>query len=254
MVTLKTRYIVFFMMSAYFFTGSVLLYMLLGGLMKNTLLDFPGRIACTVFTRGCDLRCPYCHNPSLVLGDREQLSEEAFFSFLDRRVGLLDGVAVSGGEPLMQEDTVRFLREIKARGFAVKLDTNGTYPSRLGEILDLGLVDYVAMDIKSSPEKYRSVTGIDCADKVSESIKLLMRGDVEYEFRTTAVHELHDESDISGIAEWIRGAERYYIQCFRDTGDLLEKERRLTPPSITELETFLNVARRAVPNAALRGV
>lgn len=222
--------------------------------MKNTLLDFPGRLACTVFTCGCDLRCPFCHNPSLVLGDSETISEEAFFSFLDRRVGLLDGVAVSGGEPLMQKDIGRLLKEIKKRGFAVKLDTNGTYPARLRELLGAGLVDYVAMDIKNSPEKYPQTAGCDCAEAVDESIALLMHGDIEYEFRTTTVHELHDVTDISRIAEWIQGAERYYIQRFEDSGDLLDKEHRFTAPSTTELEAFLAAARRYVPSAALRGV
>ena len=199
------------------------------GLQKLSLLDFPETVACTVFTGGCNLRCPFCHNPSLVLPQRlanepASLSMEALLSFLHKRRGVLDGVCVTGGEPLMQPDLDGFLREIGRMGYRVKLDTNGTYPDRLVRILDAGLVDRVAMDVKNSLARYPMTVGIPnfSTDGVEISIRLLMEGRVPYEFRTTVVRELHREEDLVSLAQTVAGAQAYVLQQFVDSGDLID--------------------------------
>ncbi len=228
--------------------------MKLGGLQKLTLLDYPGHIACTLFTSGCNFRCPFCHNSSLVVdGGEEGLSEDEFFKFLSKREGVLDGVAITGGEPLLQSDIVSFIKRIKEMGFKVKLDTNGSFPERLSELIDGGLVDYVAMDVKNSPGKYALTSGSDTAfEKAKESIAILLQGRVEYEFRTTAVSGFHEKSDFEGIGKLIRGADKYFIQCFEDSGDILSGG--LSAPRMDELEEFLNAVKEYVPNTLLRGV
>ncbi|HIS57649.1 MAG TPA: anaerobic ribonucleoside-triphosphate reductase activating protein [Candidatus Fimimorpha excrementavium] len=195
------------------------------GLQKLTLLDYPGKTACTIFLGGCNFRCPYCHNADLVLcPDRgEQISQETLFAFLKRRQGLLDGVCVTGGEPLLRRDLEPFLSSIRSLGFSVKLDTNGSFPDRLKELVRLGLVDYVAMDIKNSPEGYaRTIGGLsDMLCRVEESVRFLLSDTVDYEFRTTMVKEFHREADFLSIGEWIRGAKRYFLQGFADSGNLV---------------------------------
>lgn len=227
--------------------------MRLGGLAKMTLLDFPGRVACTLFTVGCNLRCPFCHNASLVTHPGEELSVESFFSFLRKRQGLLDGVCITGGEPLAQPDLAELLRGIRDLGFATKLDTNGTNPQGLAALVDAGLLDYVAMDVKNSREKYARTVGLaDMPDGIAESVAYLLTGRVPYEFRTTVVEELHEPSDFSAIGAWIAGAERYYLQMFNDTGDLIGTG--LTPPTPEKMQACLAAVRPFVPTAALRGV
>ena len=170
------------------------------GFQKMTLLDFPGRVACTVFTGGCNLRCPFCHNALLVtkLTDTDIIPTESVFSYLEKRKGILDGVAITGGEPLLQPDIASFIRKIKNMGYAVKLDTNGAYPAKLRDLIEEGIVDYVAMDVKNSKEKYGETVGIPNFDvsKIEESIKFLMSGKVDFEFRTTVVKEFHTVEDI----------------------------------------------------------
>lgn len=227
--------------------------MKLGGLMKNTLLDFPGKVACTVFTCGCNLRCPFCHNSSLVLGKCEPFPEEAFFSFLKKRQGLLDGVAISGGEPLLNNDIFEFISKIKQLGFAVKLDTNGTFPKKLKKIIDEETVDYIAVDIKNSPLKYRSASGGDCLEQVKQSIDILRSGNVPYEFRTTAVSELHTADDFREIGKLIEGAEKYYIQSYVSSDDILDSSKGFTSPSDQAINEYLNAILPYVPNAELRG-
>lgn len=228
--------------------------MRLGGLAKLTLLDFPGHIACTLFTAGCNFRCPFCHNSPLVRdGGEENIGEEEFFTFLSKREGILDGVAITGGEPLLQKDISSFIKRIKDMGYATKLDTNGSFPERLRELIDGGLVDYVAMDIKNSPDKYPLTCGFDIDfDRVSESIRLLLEGKVEYEFRTTTVKGYHTAEDFEEIGRLISGAERYFIQRFEDSGDILTEG--LSAPEREELESFLDSVKKHVPNALLRGV
>ena len=195
------------------------------GLQKLSMVDFPGKIAATVFTGGCNLRCPFCHNALLVtrLTESPRLDEAEVLQFLRSRKGLLDGVVLTGGEPLLQPDAEDFLARIKDMGFAVKLDTNGCYPAVLSRILESGSVDYVAMDIKNRKEKYAATVGLPAFDlaPVEESIRLLMTGSTDYEFRTTVVKELHTAEDIEAIGQWIRGAKRYFLQNFEDSGNLI---------------------------------
>ena len=226
--------------------------MRLGGLMKMTLLDFPGRVACTVFTVGCNMRCPFCHNASLVVHPEELLDDEEFFAFLKKRQGMLDGVCITGGEPLLHLDLPYFLSRIRALGYETKLDTNGTYPKALREIVEAGLLDYVAMDIKSPLSKYGAVSGLGrIPEGIEESVSYLLSGAVPYEFRTTVVDELHEPCDFAAIGEWIRGAERYYLQTFKDSGDLIGEG--LTSPTPEKMRACLAAVRPFVPSAALRG-
>lgn len=229
--------------------------MRIGGLQKITLLDFPGSVACTVFTSGCNLRCPFCHNAPLVeaLGDDELFGEEVLFELLEKRRGVLDGVAITGGEPLMQRDIEQFIEKIKSLGFKVKLDTNGTYPEKLKALLDKKLLDYVAMDVKAPLEGYKAVAGTDAFNlKIKESIELLKGCDIPYEFRTTVVNELHSTGDFRRIGELIRGARAYYIQCFKDSGNILCDG--LSAPSREMLSECLSIAKQYVENTSLRGV
>ena len=229
--------------------------MQLHGLQKMTLLDFPGHVACTVFLGGCDFRCPFCHNFELVDGTaKPEMTDEEFFAFLDKRHGLLDGVAITGGEPLLHPGLIPFLRRVRELGFAVKVDTNGYHPDRLREILDAGLADYVAMDVKNSPEKYARTCGLAQLDldPVLDSIRILKSSGTEYEFRTTVIAEFHTARDIASIGELIRGAKRYYIQCFTDRDSVPFAD--LHAPSRADLDDFLAVAKQYVPSAELRGV
>lgn len=227
--------------------------MRLGGLLKMTLLDFPGRIACTVFTAGCNFRCPFCHNASLVTHLDEEIAVDDFFSFLKKRQGMLDGVCVSGGEPLMQPEMADFLANIRALGYATKIDTNGAYPDKLRALIEGGLVDYVAMDIKNSPAKYAQTIGLASVPAgVEESVSLLCSGIVPYEFRTTVVDELHEPEDFAAIGQWIAGAPRYFLQKFTDSGDLIGEG--LSAPSNEKLRACLAAVAPYVPSASLRGV
>ena len=229
--------------------------MLIKGLQKLTLLDFPGHLACTVFTGGCNFRCPFCHNASLVLGDAvENYTEDDIFDFLRKRRGTIEGVAITGGEPLLQKDIVEFISKVKELGFKVKLDTNGSFPEKLGEIIGRELADYVAVDIKNAPNKYAETVGrmdYEC-DRISESIELLMKSDVEYEFRTTVVAELHTAEDIEDIGRWISGAEHWYLQNFVDSGDLICNNMHGLSSDI--MNQYIEIARKYVPSAEIRGI
>ncbi len=233
-----------------------MIFLNIQGLQKLTLLDFPGRMACTLFTAGCDLRCPFCHNSRLVIRPPEETeySAEDIFSFLKKRKGVLDGVAITGGEPLMQPDIEDFIKEIRALGYAVKLDTNGTFPDRLKKIVTDGLVDYVAMDVKASKENYPCAVGIGGFNisKVDESIKFLLENHVDYEFRTTVVNEFHDEKSIEELGKWIKGAKRHYIQAFRDSGELIGFG--LTGVPKEKMQRFCEIMNNFVDFCELRGV
>ena len=226
------------------------------GLQKLSLLDFPGKVAATVFTGGCDLRCPFCHNAPLVLPGRgaSALDAGAVLDFLASRRGLLDGMVLSGGEPLLQPDAADFLAEVKAMGFSVKLDTNGCHPDALADILDRRLADYVAMDIKNSLEKYPWTVGVPGFDTapVERSARLLMEGPADYEFRTTLVRPFHEVGDMETIGRWLRGARRYYLQAFVDSGDLVGGG--CVPFTPEEMEGFLQAARPFFQSVALRGL
>lgn len=223
------------------------------GLQKLTLLDYPGKVACTVFAGGCNFRCPFCHNSDLVLNPDEELPAEEFFSFLKKRTGVLDGVCVSGGEPLMYDGAEDFIAEIKKMGFSVKVDTNGSFPARLKSLVEKNLVDYVAMDIKNSPEKYSLTAGAPKLDfsKVEESVNFLMSGAVPFEFRTTVVKEFHEPEDFEKIGSWLKGSERYFLQGFIDSGRILGKNLHAHTPE--EMKVFLSILAKNIPNAQIRG-
>ena len=229
--------------------------MLIHGLQKMTLLDYPGKVACTVFLGGCDFRCPFCHNGELLDGSEPPLmTSEELLAFLKKRQGLLDGVCITGGEPLLRPDLGELLAAIRELGFSIKLDTNGTHPQRLRQLVESGLVDYVAMDIKNSPERYGETAGVEGLnlDPIRESVSYLLDGPVDYEFRTTVVKELHNEESFRGIGPWIAGAKRYFLQSFVDRETVLEEG--LSACSREELEEFSECVRPWVTDVFLRGV
>lgn len=226
------------------------------GFQKTTLLDYPGRVACTVFTGGCNFRCPFCHNAPLVIDPdgAPVFDEDEIVSYLIKRKGILDGLCVTGGEPLMNADIAVFLRRVKDVGLNVKIDTNGTFPDRLKSLVSDGLVDYVAMDIKNSPEKYAVTAGAPGLrlDKINESVAFLLSGAVDFEFRTTAAKELHSPEDFDEIGRWISGAPRYFIQAYKNSGNILGDG--LSPMTKDEYLECLERVRPYVKNAELRGV
>lgn len=232
--------------------------MIIKGLQKTTLLDFPGKVACTVFTGGCNFRCPFCHNASLVthIDTEKTISKEEIFSYLSRRKGILDGVGITGGEPLLQKDLADFCRKIHEMGLLVKLDTNGSFPERLRLLMEEGLIDYVAMDIKNCKEAYAETCGLkDMSQelkKIEESIRLIMSSGIPYEFRTTVVRELHSKERIEALAKEISGAERFFLQTFTDSGDLIGEG--LSAYSAEEMEALLNLVKPYIPTAELRGI
>ncbi|MCF2680992.1 anaerobic ribonucleoside-triphosphate reductase activating protein [Faecalicatena contorta] len=230
--------------------------MVIQGLQKLTLLDYPGKVACTIFTAGCNFRCPFCHNASLVIDTykNQEIPEEELFSFLKKRTGVLDGVCVTGGEPLIQQGIEDLLLKIKELGYAVKLDTNGSFPDKLRRLVEQGLVDYVAMDIKNSQESYGKTIGIEEYDieNVNRSVQYLLRGNVPYEFRTTVVQELHRRSDFESIGRWIEGAQHYYLQQFVDSGDIIHPGLHGYNKDI--MNQALEIVRKRVPTAELRGL
>ena len=224
------------------------------GILKMTLLDYPGKVACTIFTGGCNFRCPFCHNASLPEQFNAPLSLDEIFSFLEKRRGLLDGVCLSGGEPLMQPDASDFLKRVRDMGYSVKLDTNGFYPEKLKDIVLSGTVDYVAMDIKNSEEKYATTCGLEKINfsYIKESIDFLLSGYIPYEFRTTTVKGLHDADSFKDIATLISGAENYFIQSYTPSDNMLSN--KFSAFSKEELENFIEIVRPFVKNISLRGL
>ena len=225
------------------------------GLQKMTLLDYPGRVACTVFLGGCDLRCPFCHNSGLIAGPLPaELDSQELLDFLSRRRGLLDGVCVTGGEPLLRPELPLLLQKIKALGYPVKLDTNGSHPQQLQSLIKEGLVDYVAMDVKNSPQRYGETVGVPALELLpfQESISLLLQGQVDYEFRTTVVREFHDKDSFRAIGPWIAGAKRYFLQNFVDRDTVLQEG--LHPWNREMLLEFADLVRPYVGQVELRGV
>ena len=218
--------------------------MLIGGLHKLSLIDYPGKLSAVVFTRGCNFRCPYCHNPELIEGNGgDIIEEEEVLSFLDERKGKLDGVVLTGGEPTLQSDIAEFLEKVKRLGFFVKLDTNGSYPERIKELIDRKLLDYIAMDIKAPLDKYNRITltSIDTG-RIVESIYLIMNSGIDYEFRTTAVRSLLSRDDFSKIGEMIKSAKLFALQEFRPTKTLdpdFLKETSYTKRELEEISISL---------------
>lgn len=226
------------------------------GFQKMTMLDYPGKVACTLFTAGCNFRCPFCHNALLVteIDPAATYDPEEILSYLKKRRGLLDGVAITGGEPLMNRDIPELLKQLKSLGYAVKLDTNGSYPDLLREVVSAGLVDYVAMDVKNSKEKYAMTVGLPRFDlaPVEESVDFLLSDAVDYEFRTTVVKEFHTEADIAAIADWIEGAHRYFLQNFKESDHMVGSGLHAHDEDV--LNRMRDVAARKIPTAALRGI
>ena len=223
------------------------------GFQKLTLLDFPGTIACIVFTGGCNFRCPFCHNSGLVLNPKENNNlERDVLRYLSERKNIIDGVCITGGEPLLQPDLIDFISTVKELGYKVKLDTNGYNPEKLKEILDLQLVDYVAMDIKSGERTYSKLCGVPIDfSRISKSIELLKESRIPFEFRTTAVKQLHTMEDFAEAAKLTQGADRYYIQKFVDSGHVLENG--FTAFTEEEMQNILSEARGVNPNTVIRG-
>ncbi len=232
--------------------------MIIRGFQKLTLLDFPGRTACTVFTGGCNFRCPFCHNASLVLRAKElgEIPESEVLAHLKKRRGIIDGLCITGGEPLINHDIDEFIRKVRELGCSIKLDTNGSFPKPLISLIEQGLVDYVAMDVKAgfSGDSYGKAVGVKDFDTsgVLESIEFLKKGKVAFEFRTTAVKGLHTIRDFEEIAEAISGDTKYFIQSFKDSGDLIG--RGMESFSRGELEAFADAVRPFVKEVEIRGV
>jgi len=231
--------------------------MIIAGLEKTTIIDYPGKIAAIVFTHGCNFRCPFCHNPAIVIGqkgkDYEETKEEDFFKFLEKRKNVLEGVVITGGEPLMNKDIGEFIKKIKEMGFAVKLDTNGGNPEKLQKLLDKKLIDFIAMDIKNSFEKYGETTGVKVdIDKISKSIEMIKNSGLPYEFRSTILPRLHKKEDFEKMGKMIKGADNFYIQGFRRGITLdsdFENEESFT---FKELEEIKVIFQKHVKKAEIR--
>lgn len=226
------------------------------GLQKLTLLDYPGKVACTAFTGGCNFCCPFCHNASLVINPDATgaMDEDEFLRFLQKRVKVLDGVCISGGEPLLQPDIELLMRHIKKLGLSIKLDTNGSFPSLLKHLIDNKLVDYVAMDIKNSKKNYFKTIGTDKIplESIEKSADLLMKKVVPYEFRTTVVRQLHTAEDFIAIGQWLSKDSPYYLQAFVDSGDLIEEN--FSGYTKNEMEVFVEILQKTMDFVQLRGI
>lgn len=226
------------------------------GFQKLTLLDYPEKTACTLFTAGCNFRCPFCHNAALVthIDNSNFFSGEYVLEYLLKRKGILDGVCITGGEPLMHTDLPNFIKKVKELGYKVKLDTNGAYPQRLQALIDSGDIDYVAMDIKNCKEKY--IETADCTEQdllnVEKSVEILKQGKVDYEFRTTIVAEYHNVDDVKKIAQWIKGADKYFLQSFIDSGDTIKNN--LTAHPRETLVSMQFVAQDIIKKVEIRGI
>lgn len=226
------------------------------GLQKTTLLDYPGHVAATIFTGGCNFCCPFCHNKDLVLNMAEQTeySEEEIFAFLRKRSGILDGVCITGGEPTLQPDLEGFIRKVKKLGLAIKLDTNGSHPDRLRELMEENLLDYVAMDVKASPRKYGLVSGTEAVrfEDIEKSIHLLTESDIPYEFRTTVVKGLLEPEEFDEIGKLLQGCSVYYLQAYQDS------EQVICPGfeafTTEEMNKIAGIARKYIDKVIIRGV
>ena len=231
--------------------------MLIGGIQKLTLLDYPGRVAATIFTAGCNFRCPFCHNAPLVteIDKNYFVDEEEILSFLKKRVGILDGVVITGGEPTLMSDLPEFISKIKAMGYDVKLDTNGTNSDMLEYFINNKMIDYVAMDIKNCIEKYPETAGVSESfdlESVKKSAKMLMQGAVDFEFRTTVVSPYHTEDDFERIGRWLSGDEKFFLQSFVDSGHLVGDG--VYGATKEEMQLYLNKLKQYVKNAQIRGI
>lgn len=226
------------------------------GLQKLTLLDYPEKVACTIFTGGCNFRCPFCHNAGLVthIDSTSSIAEEEVLEFLGKRKGILEGVCITGGEPLLQLDIKEFLNKVKMLGYSIKLDTNGSFPELLKELVEEKLIDYVAMDIKNTCEKYGETIGMPGyqTELIERSVEYLKEDHIPYEFRTTVVREFHQKQDFIKMAEWLAGSEKYYLQMFVDSGELIQENLHGYDEFV--MKQILEIVQKRLPNAEIRGI
>lgn len=226
------------------------------GLNKTTLLDYPGRVAATIFLGGCNFRCPFCQNSGLVLDPSSQpvIPTDEVLGFLKKRRGILDGVCISGGEPTLEIGLEDFIREIRSLGYAVKLDTNGSRPKVIKHLAEEGLIDKFAVDIKACPRNYPSLTGLvhPNLDAIKETVEFLLHGSIDYEFRTTVVRELHSESDFKETGQWLKGAKAYYLQAYKDSENVLQPG--FSSYTLEELEHFKDILLKTIPLVEIRGI
>jgi len=229
----------------------------IGGLQKITLIDYPQKVACTVFLSGCTFRCSWCYSPELVIPEKienhPELKKEEVLEFLESRVGKLEGVVICGGEPTINQELPEFIKEIKGKGFLVKLDTNGANPGAIKKLLEKNLVDYIAMDVKAPLEKYNEVTGVEVdKEKIKKSIQIIKDSKIDYEFRTTLVPEIHKKEDIEKIGEMIKGAKKYFLQNFLPKKTINESYLGKEPLSKEEIEDFRKIASSFVEKCEIR--
>ena len=230
--------------------------MKIGGLQKTSLLDYPDTISAIVWTVGCNFRCPFCYNKDLALGEARSIPEEEIFSFLNKRKGMLEGLSISGGEPLMQKDIVQFTEKVKKLGYLIKIDTNGMYPEKLKELIDKKLVDYVAMDVKAPKNEYDKLAGVKVdLKKIEKSIEIIKNSKLDYEFKTTFTPGLLTKEDIISIAKWLKGSKRFYLQQFKSDAPLISSKFQNTVPySKEELIETLNAIKPYFENCDVRGI
>ncbi|MFR3767217.1 MAG: anaerobic ribonucleoside-triphosphate reductase activating protein [Blautia sp.] len=226
------------------------------GLNKTTLLDYPGKVAATIFLGGCNFRCPFCQNSSLVLNPSAQpeIPVKEVLSFLKKRKGILDGVCITGGEPTLSPDLPELLQEIRTLGYPIKLDTNGTHPALLKTLTEQNMIQMTAVDIKACPDNYPALCGLvhPELDAVKETVEFLKNGTLDYEFRTTVIRELHSEKDFIEIGQWLTGAKAYYLQAYRDSEEVLQPG--FSSYTRKELEHFREILKRTIPLVELRGI
>lgn len=226
------------------------------GLNKTTLLDYPGKVAASIFTGGCNFRCPFCQNSSLVLSpDQEpELSQEEILNFLKKRQGILDGVCITGGEPTLHKELFDFFKKIKELQYSIKLDTNGSNPAVVKELVKEGLIDKVAMDIKACLENYPNLCGLSQVNlkSIENTVEFLMTGEIDYEFRTTVVKELHTKQDFIEIGQWLKGAKAYFLQAYRDSEEVLQPG--YSSFSLEELKEFRGILLETIPLVEIRGI
>ena len=226
------------------------------GYQKTTLLDYPGHVAATFFTGGCNFRCPFCHNSDLITypSSTDNISEEEIFTFLKKRKNILSGICITGGEPTLQPDLAEFIEKVRSYGYKIKLDTNGYRPEVIADLLEKNLLDYIAMDIKAGYSNYITASGISnlIIKKIKDSVSIIENSGIPYEFRTTVVKELHNETDFQEIADMISPKSPYFIQSFKDSGNILISG--LSSCNNEELNKFLSIVKEKLPNSSLRGI
>ena len=230
--------------------------MKIGGIQKTSLLDYPDVISAIIWTIGCNFRCPFCYNKEIVLGNVKPISEKEVFSFLDKRKGMLEGLVITGGEPLIQKDIINFCEEVKKLNYLIKIDTNGTNPEKLKELIERNLVDYIAMDIKASKKKYDKLTNTKVnIKKIEESIKILQNSIIDYEFRTTFIPEYLTKNDIMEIAKWLKGSKKFYLQQFKPNTPLIsQKFEDIIPYTKKELIDILEDIKSYFDICQVRGI